>query len=137
MTVTRQDCSTALSRLRPDRMGILLGSEPDLSTCAQFARQMLPVLAQAEALFWEFGGATDTPAQAALALALHATDPALFDFPNCHCRQYKIRPPCSSTDGQCARNRWVLAIQRQARAPKAKPLTWREIGRRLRALVMS
>lgn len=115
MIIRRADFIAALQRLKLDKPSYGHIGDQDPLIIALYARRLLPVLVQAEALFWESGGDVSTPARAALALALHQADPAIFHFPDCSCSPMVDRP-CKP---DCAREAYLDGLRWRARTPLA------------------
>jgi hypothetical protein len=113
MIIRRADFLAALKRQKLDEPKFGHIGDSDQTVIALFARRMLAVMVQAEALYWEQGGDVSTPARAALALALHAADPEIFHFPKCRCTPL-IEGPCSPC---CARQDFVEFLRWRARTP--------------------
>jgi hypothetical protein len=119
--VDKRDFLEIVSGKQPDRMGFVHLSELDGTRLIVYARKLLAVQVQAQKLFWESDAAVDTPARAALALALHDADPAAFQFPRCVCGRYPLTacPPKG-----CARSIWVAQLQSTARSPHRRHRWW-------------
>lgn len=129
LIVQKAEFLEILARQEPDRMGFFHPTELDATKLVVYAHKLLAVQAQAQKLFWESDAATDTPAQAALALALHEADPKAFNFPPCLCGSYPMTacPP----SGCCDRRAWVMDCRAMARAPQRRRRPWWQFwGRR-------
>jgi hypothetical protein len=120
MIVSRTEFQQILAGLKGDRMGLVSLSEIDASKIVAYCHTLLPVLVQAGRLYMESAGAIDTPCQAALALALHAADPAMFEF-QCHCDKAPAHP-CAVPD--CRRQAWLEHLRWRAHTPLPRRRRW-------------
>lgn len=122
MIVRQAEFLEIIARLQPDRMGFVHPKDGDVTKLVVYASRLLAVQVQAQRLFWESDAAIDTPARAAMALALHEAEPADFDFPRCVCGPYPLTacPP----EGSCARKAWVEQCRAAARAPLRRRRWW-------------
>lgn len=116
--ITRPEFIAAMARQKLDRMGLIEPSQDDATVIALFAQRILPLIVQAEALFWENGGIVNTPKQASLALALHQIEPQLFAFADCACGKYVHLTGCAEKVGQsCGRRAWLDALRARTALP--------------------
>lgn len=118
MIVTRADFLLAMQRQKPDRMDLIEPSQHDANIIYVYAKRLLPLIVQAEALFWENGGKVETPKQAALALALHQIEPEMFAFSDCRCGKELQDRACYSRPAEpCARRAWLDLCRERAAMP--------------------
>lgn len=122
MIVTRQKFIEAMDRQRPNNVGMIQPTSDDATVIVTYARRLLPLVVQGEALFWEKDGQVDTPKMATLALALHQVEPEMFIFPDCHCARYlQIRDCTFMPNEPCGRRQWLDLVRERAAMPANIP----------------
>lgn len=118
MIVTRRLFIEAMSRQKPNNVGVIQTAPEDATIIVTYARRLLPLVVQGEAVFWERDGKIDTPAIAALVLALHQVEPEMFVFPDCGCGRYlQIRDCTFKPDDPCGRRVWLDQVRERAAMP--------------------
>jgi hypothetical protein len=118
MIVTRQSFIDALNRQKPGRTGTIEPTDLDATRIWTVARRLLPLIVQAEALFWENGGKVETPKQASMAMALHSAEPEAFDFAGCPCKSPAQIAVCMNKPHHaCERRTWIDLVRTRATMP--------------------
>lgn len=120
MIVKRHEVIAALAAQDPGRTGTIEASATDTTLIWAFGKRVLPVLIQAEAVFWEALTHPMTPCMANLALALHQAEPSQFQFGNCGCAgQHLDLTKCDQKRGgtPCDRRIWLQQLRDRAVMP--------------------
>jgi len=119
MIVNRAEIAAILAAHKQVRTGTVQPGADTVTKLFTFGQRTLPVLVQAEAVFWEAQGAPLTPRMAALGLALHQAEPGQFRFDGCSCSgQYLALTQCHDKPGPpCARRRWLDQLRERVTMP--------------------
>lgn len=118
MIISRNSVIAAIARQKEGRTGHIEPSAEDATTMWLFAKRLVPLIAQMEALFWSRGGQVTTPAEANAALALHQAEPEMFDFPDCRCGKHLQQGDCTYEPHKpCSRMVWLERLRERSRMP--------------------